>query len=564
MTNPSTLQGSHAGSLEALLENARLLHGSLELEALLKSLLRSVMGKLVVSRGLIALEDLSTEGTQCHVVVSRGFRELPQGCLFDPEQQHKGIARILTIGDPHKPTGHLALGKPLRGELGPQEIEFLEALLGIASSAIENARSHQRSQDLNRQLDRRVQQLRALLDLVRSLTSSLEPQQVAQILGLTLAGQWLVRRYAVIAWKEGHASAEKRKGMSSIAIEELASELEEVAQPQAVEQLSPGPLRQALEDNQAVVVVPLVSADRAIGLVALGQPAGNRSFEAEDLEFCAGLAAQAVVAFENAWYFAETVEQKKLERDLALAGEIQQRLFPSSLPQPNGFQVAAHNRPALQVGGDYYDALPIGETAPGDAEDGSASGHYLLCVADVSGKGVAASLLMSTIQATLRALLCPEIGLAELVSRTSALVFATTPASKYATAFFLVFNPEDGSCRYVNAGHNEGLVVRKDGTVEALLPGGLPVGLFGGGSYQEGEFSLQPGDFVALYSDGVNEANNAEEEEWEMDRFKAALLRLADGTADEIVQGTFAEVDAFAAGAAQYDDITLLVLKRDG
>ncbi len=559
MTVPSPAQGSQASSLEALLENARLLHGSLELEALLKSLLRSVMGRLVVSRGLIALQDLSTDGTHCHVVVSRGFRELPQGCLFDPRHEHSGVSRVLTIGDPQRPTGHLALGSPLRGELGPQDIEFLEALLGIASSAIENARSHQRSQDLNRQLDRRVQQLRALLDLVRSLTSSLEPEQVAQILGLTLAGQWLVRRYAVIAGKVGHATAEKRKGMSSIAIEDFASELKEVAQPTVVEQLSQGPLRQALEDNEAAIVVPLVSADRAIGLVALGQPAGNRRFESEDLEFCAGLAAQAVVAFENAWYFAETVEQKKLDRDLALAGEIQQRLFPSSLPQPEGFQIAAHNRPALQVGGDYYDALPIG--VPGDS---SASGHFLLCVADVSGKGVAASLLMSTIQATLRALLCPEIGLAELVSRTSALVFATTPASKYATAFFLVFNPVDGSCRYVNAGHNEGLVIRKDGTVESLLPGGLPVGLFGGGSYQEGEFSLLPGDFVALYSDGVNEANNADEEEWEMDRFKTALQRLAGGTANEIVQGTFAEVDAFAAGAAQYDDITLLVLKRSG
>ncbi len=541
-----------AGSLEALLENARLLHGSLELEALLKSLLRSVMGRLVISRGLLSLAQGPAEKRVETVAVSRGFKNFPVGGPFDAAAS--GVPHLLPIGDPKSPIGHLALGKPLSGKLGPREIEFLQALLGIAASAIENARAHQRSQGLNRQLDRRVQQLRTLLDLVRSLTSSLEPQQVAQILGLTLAGQWLLRRYAVVAWKEGHPKVERLKGMRLESIEGLGAEIGALPGPQAVAELPAGPLREALENGGAEVVAPLVSNGRTLGLVALGAPADGRRFEAEDLEFCAGLAAQAVVAFENAWYFAETVEKEKLDRDLALAGEIQQRLFPASLPQPADFELAAHNRPAQQVGGDYYDALPV--------DDEEKDGRYLLCVADVSGKGVAASLLMSTIQATLRALISPQIDLAELVLRTSRLVFATTSASKYATGFFLLLEPATGHCRFVNAGHNEGLLMRKSGEVEPLLPGGLPVGLFGSGSYQEGNFELHPGDLVALYSDGINEANDAEEEEWGMDRFTESLRRRRENGAQEIVQGIFEDVDAFAADAAQYDDITLMVLKR--
>jgi sigma-B regulation protein RsbU (phosphoserine phosphatase) len=116
---------------------------------------------------------------------------------------------------------------------------------------------------------------------------------------------------------------------------------------------------------------------------------------------------------------------------------------------------------------------------------------------------------------------------------------------------------------YVNAGHNDGYLVRADGTVETLSPGGMPVGMFPGAPYQRGEIDLAPGDLVALYSDGVNEANNTEGEEFGDDALQASLRRLRAGSAQEILDGVFADVDAFAAGAAQYDDITLLILKRD-
>ncbi len=544
-----------AGSLEALLENARLLHSSLELEDLLRSLLRSVMGRLVVTRGLLALieGDPSTSKVET-VAVSRGFRDLPVGSLFDAEHcRTLGAEHLLPIGDPHHPVGHLALGRPIKGELADQDLEFLEALLGIAAGAIANARAHQQARALNRQLDQRVQQLRTLLDLGRSLTSTLEASQVAQALGLTLAGQWLLRRYAVVAWNGDASPVQRLKGMKIPAAAEIREELGALAGPAAIEELPQGALRSALEAQEAELVVPLLSGDKVVGLVVLGAPAGQRTFEAGDRDFLAGLAAQAVVAFENAWYFEETLQREKMERDLALAGEIQQRLFPTELPQPTGFGLAAHNRPASQVGGDYYDVLSV---SSGENQ------RYLICVADISGKGMAASLLMSNLQATLRALLDTEPDLAGLVLRTSRLLYATTPASKYATAFFLLLDPRTGACRYVNAGHNEGLVVRRDGTIEEMTATGFPVGLMGIGEYRAEEFRLEPGDCVALYSDGVNEANDQDEQEFGMDRLKAALVKRRKKSAQDIVDGLFEEVDAFATGAPQYDDITALVAKR--
>src|SRR5574341_33476 len=150
-------------------------------------------------------------------------------------------------------------------------------------------------------------------------------------------------------------------------------------------------LKSKLREEQAEVVFPIDAGDETTGgIVVLGPRPGNLSYAESDLEFGMGLVAQASVAFENSWYFREAVERKKVEQELALAASIQQNLFPAQLPKMSNLDLAARNRPARSCGGDYYDALPV-------------SGQmHLICVADVSGKGLPASLLMSNMQATIR------------------------------------------------------------------------------------------------------------------------------------------------------------------
>ncbi|MCI0665831.1 MAG: hypothetical protein L0220_32640, partial [Acidobacteria bacterium] len=186
--------------LEALLESAQLLHSSLNLNDLLRHLLRSVMGRLLVSKGLIAV----SEGGAMRIALVRGLPNLAAGDLFDETTARtSGINLILTIGEETNPVGLLAIVRPLKKEIEDEEIGFLRALLGIAASGIANARAHTESNQLNQALDQKVQELRTLLDLVRGLTSTLEPDEVAQLLMLTLAGRWAVRRYALVAWKKG-------------------------------------------------------------------------------------------------------------------------------------------------------------------------------------------------------------------------------------------------------------------------------------------------------------------------------------------------------------------------
>jgi sigma-B regulation protein RsbU (phosphoserine phosphatase) len=208
------------------------------------------------------------------------------------------------------------------------------------------------------------------------------------------------------------------------------------------------------------------------------------------------------------------------------------------------------------VGGDYYDAI---QRAPAE---GAAGARIVYCVADVSGKGIAASLLMSNFQASLRALLSSGVPLVEVVTRMNNLMHASTAANKYVTAIFMDVDPESGHARVVNAGHNDGVILRADGTAERLKAGGLAVGLMAGRTYTETEWQLAPGDLVALYSDGVTEANDPEENEYSIERLIELLREQRGVSADEVVRATYASVDAFADTAPQYDDITMMVVRR--
>jgi len=546
-----------ASRLEALLESAQLLHSSLNIEDLLRHLLRSVMGRLLVGKALIAVE----EDEIIRVALARGLPKLTVGEKFDEGvARASGLDLILPIGDLAHPTGFLALGRPLNRDVGDEEIEFLRALLGIAASGIENARAHAESNKLNKALDQKVQELKTLLDLVRGLTSNLEPDDVAQLLVLTLAGRWAVRRRALIAWKKGHPVVLRMKGMKLGDLadyEKYEEQVLKMTEAVRVADMAESDLKTKLREVQAEVVFPIDAGDQTTGgIVVLGPRPGNLSYADSDLEFGMGLVAQAAVAFQHSWYFREAVEQKKVEQELALAASIQQNLFPARLPKMTDLELAARNRPARTCGGDYYDALQIsGQT-------------HLICVADVSGKGLPASLLMSNMQATMRALLGRIPSLTELATLTNSLLYATTPDNKYITAILVELDPETGKGRYVNAGHQDCMLMRADGEVEWIKSTGTPLGLMAPdiielmAPYSEKSFELHPGDVLALFSDGVTEAHDEGENEFGEERLAEFLRPIRTEPAETLVDKVFCEIDRFAGSAPQYDDITLFVIRR--
>ena len=545
---PAKSSLSHSG-LQALLESARLLNGSPSLNELLSHLFRTVMGRLLVTRGVIAIHDNGA----MRVELARGVTGIAKGSILTDELAAAAKLELLfpiITGD--TAVGLLALGKPALGAPTAEQQELLQALLELAGTAIAKARAHEHTVQVNRSLDQSLQEVRAILDLARGLAAKTEPGEVAHLLALTLAGRWTIRKHAVAAWREGHAPVIRQRGIVLPELPSLKAIAAELTEPAYTRDQLPELAQAALQIEPGAIVFPIRTGEESMGVVVCGPRLAGVPYTPSDVEFGAGLIAQAAVAFENAWRLEEILLRKQMEQELAIAASIQESLFPSKLPALAASDIAARNRQARQVGGDYYDVLPLG----------GGSGRHLLCVADISGKGLPASLLMANIQATLRAIARTPIPLAELATLANSLLFASTPSNRFATAFLLDYDPQTGSCTYVNGGHNEGIVLRRDGAVELLVTTGLPLGLFAKAAYEEGKVQLEPGDLLMLYSDGVTEASNINEEDFEMERVIEVLKSHRECGAAELADRMLKTIDAFVGAAPQHDDITLMVMKR--
>lgn len=323
---------------------------------------------------------------------------------------------------------------------------------------------------------------------------------------------------------------------------------------------------------KALMCAPLKIGERVTGVIALGSTI-PMAYTAAELKLLTTLALQAATAIENARLFERTVQaarererlmalhqeaevaRAKLENELALAARIQANLFPAAMPTIEGYDLAAANRPARRCGGDYYDVLPM----PG----ANGGGRWLLCVADVSGKGLPAALVMSNMQATLRALLGRSESLPALAGLASELLFASTSPEKYVTAALVDLDTRAGAVSFVGAGHVDSLILRADGSVLNLSATGAPLGLLPALlPYEESRVTLGRGDTLVMFSDGVTEAIDATEEEFGEHRLVEGLRAAAGRPAAEAVDHLLEAIDTFAGGTPQFDDITLLVARR--
>jgi serine phosphatase RsbU (regulator of sigma subunit) len=243
-------------------------------------------------------------------------------------------------------------------------------------------------------------------------------------------------------------------------------------------------------------------------------------------------------------------ERDRLESELELARRIQQRLLPAEPPSIPGLEIAGRSEPAREVGGDYYDHFDLGQ------------GRVLLVIADVSGKGVPAALLMSGFRASLMSQDAQSLGPERLAERVNEFLHRSVETGKFVTAFLGFVDAASGRIVYANAGHNPPVLLRKDGRVEWLAAGGVVLGIMPHFRFESGEATIEPGDLLALYTDGVTEGQNAAGELWGDDRLIEALRRLAARPAAEAAEALVREVRAFEGEAGAADDVTVLMARR--
>jgi predicted permease len=314
-----------------------------------------------------------------------------------------------------------------------------------------------------------------------------------------------------------------------------------------------------LTAHEIRMAVPLRTRAEIMGILLMG-PARDHGYGAAERQVLRSCADQFALMMENARLTDRVVGQEVLRRDLALAAEVQKRLLPSGPPSADVAEFAALSQPARSIGGDYYDFIQVGDRRIG------------IALADVSGKGVAAALIMSVVQASLRIIASDgDISLPRLAARMNEFLYRTTPGNKYATFFYAQIDGDRRQLRYVNAGHNPPYLVRarritddateKSVPLEELTIGGAVVGMLPGMSYDEATVDLCSGDVLLAYTDGVTEAHNPDNVEFGEERLKALLSQVAHLSADEILTRISNELKDWIKDAEQYDDLTFVVMK---
>jgi sigma-B regulation protein RsbU (phosphoserine phosphatase) len=478
------------------------------------------------------------------------FADGAQGHLV----QALGLEVICPVMKGGRTIAFLGLGRRADGSAyGEAEAGFLRSVAACAATPIENGLMYHELRRLNQKLEVSVFQLKNLFEISRELTSSLDEETIKNLVTTTLMGHLLVSRCALyLPGPGGMALAHGRglkaeEGSSLVPEPESRAVLAALPRPLPVRELPAGMLKESLLRNRLSLCVPLTLGGPARGLLAFGERASGAAFTEEDLEFATTLARQALAALETVRLHEVRLQKQRQDRELQIAREMQQSLFPRTSPELPGFEMAAVSIPCQQVGGDLYDLIPL------------AAGRVALVIADVSGKGTPASLLMASLHASLRALagtLAPR----ELLERVNRFLYESTQDNKYVTLFYGELEASSRRLTYVNAGHIPPLLLREGEGGIRLTEGGPVLGLLEEVGFEVGSVDLRPGDVVAMVTDGATEALSPLEEEFGDERVQSALGQ-ARGSARELVRALVDAVHLWTGLPGCSDDLTALVLK---
>lgn len=304
----------------------------------------------------------------------------------------------------------------------------------------------------------------------------------------------------------------------------------------------------------SLIVLPLVASGRVFGVLSVAKRTPGQMFSQQDYERCVVFADYTALTIEALYNYTEIIEKQEIEREVSIAADIQKWLVPEDLPHIPGIDAAAVSYPARGVSGDYYDVIPLRK-----------KGKAVVLICDVAGKGVPASLVMVMIRTIVHLIAGAGRNAARVVSLINRGVAGNVSIERFATLSYLVIDLKSGKVEYANAGHHPLLVYRAaKGAFETYDTEGLPIGLEKASEYEHLELTLYKDDVVMLYTDGITEAMNYEDEQFGEERVKDIVAHVStNGTsASEVMQGIFTGIDEFVNGAPQHDDETLIILKK--
>lgn len=304
------------------------------------------------------------------------------------------------------------------------------------------------------------------------------------------------------------------------------------------------------ESIRSLVAVPMMVKSELRGVLTVYNRKDGKAFADDDQRLLAIIAAQSGQVVENARLNEQERALMKMQEELRLAARIQTELLPHTPPLIPGYEIVGRSIPAQEVGGDYYDFIPIDEN------------RWAFCIGDVTGKGLPASLLMANLQATLRGQTTATTAPKACLERSNQLLFQSTSPEKFATLFYAILNPRDHQLSYANAGHENPYLCCGRSETKRLKTGGIPLGMLPEFLFEQESVPLDEDSLIVAFSDGISEAMNAQEEQFGEERIAAVIDQHRNAPVSEIIDHLVAAVKNHAAGHPQSDDITVVVVRR--
>jgi sigma-B regulation protein RsbU (phosphoserine phosphatase) len=297
------------------------------------------------------------------------------------------------------------------------------------------------------------------------------------------------------------------------------------------------------------LLIPLAHRGDLNGILCLGNKLTRTSFSAEDARLLNVLSDQIAIALENIDLYQAKLEKQHIEKEISVAREIQKMLLPYVIPMGKNFEISAMNIPSKEVGGDYYDFIQLDDH------------HIGIAIGDISGKGIPGAMLMSNLQATLRASVWQFHEPADVMKKINNQIANTTSSEKFATFFYGVLDSKKLTFTFTNAGHNYPIIKKRSGQYCHLTDGGLVIGVKPDFEYNQTKMKLSPGDTLVFYTDGITEALNPQVEEFGEQKLLDIIVQYPYRSAEQLRNHIYEEMIRFTQGESQYDDLTLIVLQ---
>jgi len=548
-------------NLRSVLDFSSKMNDSLEDNFIISSTMLSLMGKLkipkisafvkdqdkfkhIFNKGLdFPFSDISFENAEYFFRISPTDEQYQE--LFD-----NGLRYIIPLQHRDSTLALIAIGDNLfKTHYSDEEIEYAKIICSIAANSLQIALSYQTLQQEQKMTLLKNQVLNTLMEISNDFSSFSDLNKILQGFSLNLMGQLMVSKFAIFRYENSNfVEIVNRIGkeVPNILLEKTKS----LGKISFFNNL-PKEIAAQFHHFTGYTLAPMISNNQIKGIIFIGKRLDSKDFSEENFQFIEIITNTLTVALENHRLFLEAIEKKKIDIDLNLALEIQRKLLPKNNPAIEGYDIYGTSIPSKKVSGDYYDYIKINKD------------ETLIIIADISGKGIPAALLMANLQAAIRSIANLGLTLNTMLHNINSLLYENSAPEKFATLFIAKLNAKKNSFEYINAGHNPPLLINNGSVVKELIEGGIILGIIPDiPDFESETIQLSHGDRILLYTDGVTEAMNDKDEEFGLEKLEE-IVKLDFGSSEKTVENILSAIKKFTQNQIQFDDITLITITKN-